>query len=122
MKKTILMMLTVITLTALVTLRTANAQDKKEPWPGVTVKVLTENDHVKISEVTFAPGALADWHSHPQHTIYAVTDLKMKEEVKGKEATTTEMKAGQAVWSPAITHKTTNAGQTPLTLIITEIK
>ena len=116
------MLLSVITLTALATLQTAKAQDKKEPWPGVTVKVLTDNEHVKISEVTFAPGALADWHSHPQHTVYAVTDLKMKEEIKGQEAVTSEMKAGQAMWSPAVTHKTTNVGNMPFTLVVTEIK
>ncbi len=42
----------------------ANAQNKVEKWPGVTDKVLTDNDNVHVSEVTFAPGAVADWHSH----------------------------------------------------------
>ena len=106
----------------LVTLQASNAQDKKEPWPGVTVKVLTDNDHVKISEATFTPGAVADWHSHPQHTIYAVTDVKMKVEIKGKEAAVEEMKAGQAMWSDAVTHTVSNIGKTPFTIIVTEIK
>jgi beta-alanine degradation protein BauB len=83
---------------------------------------LTDNDHVKVSEVNFAPGAVADWHSHPQHTVYAVTDVKMREEVKGKEAVTAEMKAGQAMWSPAVTHVATNVGKTAFTIIVTEIK
>ena len=115
-------MLSVIALTALATVQTANAQDKKEQWPGVTIKVLTENDSVKVSEVTFAPGAVADWHSHPQYTIYAVTDIKMKAEVKGKDAVTVELKAGQAMWSPAVTHKTTNIGKKTFTGIVAEIK
>ena len=122
MKKIILVMLAVITLATFVTLRVTNAQDKKEPWPGVTVKVLTDNEHVKISEATFAPGAVADWHSHPQHTIYAVTDVKMKEEKKGKEAAIMQMKAGQAMWSEAVTHTVTNVGKMPFTIIVTEIK
>jgi beta-alanine degradation protein BauB len=122
MKKTILLMLSVTILTAFGTAETADAQDKKEPWPGVTVKILTENDNVKISEITFAPGAVADWHSHPQHTIYAVTDIKMKEEIKGKESTTSEIKAGQAMWLPAINHLITNVGKAPFTAIVTEIK
>ncbi len=58
-----------------------------------------------------APGAVADWHSHPQHTIYAVTDAKMQVEIKDKETTTFELKAGQAIWSPAVTHRTSNAGK-----------
>ena len=115
-------MLSVIAITALVTVQTANAQDKKEQWPGVTIKVLTDNEHVNVSEITFAPGAVADWHGHPPYTVYAVTAVKMKVEVKGNETTTVEMKAGQASWSPAVTHKTTNAGKTPFTVIVTEIK
>ena len=122
MNKTILKILSVIMFTALVTIKSVNAQDKKDPWPGVSVKVLTDNEHVKISEATFAPGAFADWHSHPQYTIYAVTDVKMKEEIKGKEATVAEMKAGQAMWSDAVTHTVTNVGKMPFTIIVTEIK
>lgn len=121
MKKIILMMLTVA-MTAFLFSQNAKAQDKKEKWPGVTVKVLTENEHVKISEVTFAPGAVADWHSHPQHTVYAITDMKMQEEIKGKASVTHEMKAGQAAWSPAVEHKTTNLSNKPYTAIVTEIK
>ena len=122
MKKTILIIISVIALATLLSSQAVNAQDKKEPWPGVTVKVLTENDNVKISEATFAPGAIADWHTHPQHTVYAVTDVNMKEEIKGKEATTAEMKAGQAMWSQAVTHTVTNVGKMPFTIIVTEIK
>jgi quercetin dioxygenase-like cupin family protein len=122
MKKSILMMLSAIVFTALLTLQTANAQDKNEPWPGITVKVLTDNDEVKVSEVTFTPGAVADWHSHSQHTIYAVTDITLKEEIKDKETTIVNVKAGQAIWSPAITHKATNVGKKAFTGIVTEIK
>ncbi len=115
-------MLSVIGLTASVLAQTANAQEIKEPWRGVTVKVLIDNEHVKIAEATFAPDAVADWHSHPQHTVYAVTDAKMQVEKKDKEATTVLMKAGEAMWSPAVTHKITNIGKTPFTIVVTEIK
>lgn len=118
-------MLSIIAFVASVALQTANAQakmEKMEKWPGVTAKVLTENEHVKVSEVTFAPGAVADWHSHPQYTVYALTDVKMKTEIQGKETTTAEMKAGQSMWSPAVTHRTTNIGKKPFTAIVTEIK
>ena len=122
MKKTILILLSIIGLSTIFFVQNANAQDKTEPWPGVTIKVLTDNEHVKISEVTFAPGAVADWHSHPQHTIYAVTNSKTKEEIKGKEAATRELKAGQARWSPAVEHRTTNISDAAYTVILTEIK
>lgn len=98
------------------------AQEKMEKWPGVTIKVLTDNDQVNISEVTFDPGAVAEWHSHPQYTAYALTDVKMKVEMKDKEAVVVELKAGQAMYSPAVTHQTTNVGKKPFTVIVTEIK
>jgi quercetin dioxygenase-like cupin family protein len=122
MKKSILMMLLVMVLMAFVNVQTVNAQEKSEPWPGVTKKVLVDNDKVNVSEVTFAPGAVADWHSHPQYTVYAVTNVKMKVEVKDKDDTVVEMKAGQAGYSPAVNHKTTNIGKKPFTAIVSEIK
>jgi quercetin dioxygenase-like cupin family protein len=122
MKKTFQMMLSVITLAVLITVQTANAQEINSPWPGITKKVLFDNDRVNVSEVTFASGAVADWHSHPQYTAYATTDVKMKVEIKDKEPSVVDLKAGQAIWSAAVTHKTTNVGKKPFTVIVTEIK
>lgn len=115
-------MLSVVAFMVLVNVQSVNAQEIKEEWPGVTIKVLTDNSKVNVSEVTFAPGAVADWHSHPSYSVYAVTNVKMKSEVKGKDATIVELKAGQAGWSDAVTHKTTNMGTAPFTVIVTEIK
>jgi quercetin dioxygenase-like cupin family protein len=115
-----LSMLSVLTLVVFVSI--ARAEDKKEPWPGVTKRVIVDNEHVNVSEVTFAPGAVADWHSHPQYAGYAVTDVKMQVEIKGQPTTVAELKAGQGLWSPPVTHKTTNVGKKPFTVIVTEIK
>lgn len=120
--KTNTMLFSAMLLSAMITVQTARSQETKTPWPGVTAKVLTENDVVKISEVTFAAGAVADWHEHPDYTIYAITDVKMKEEVKGKEPIVVEMKAGQAGFNTAVSHKTTNIGTKPFTAIVTELK
>jgi len=122
MKNSILMMLSLVLFMTVLNVQTVSAQDKMEPWPGVTKKVLTDNAKVNVSEVTFAPGAVADWHSHPQYSVYAVTSVKMKTEEKGKDAAIVEFKAGQVGWSEAVTHKTTNVGSKPFTVIVTEIK
>lgn len=122
MKKSIQMILSVITLTIVMSAQSLNAQEVKTPWPGVTKKVLLDNAHVNIAKVTFAPGAVADWHSHPQYTVYAITDISMKVEVKGKPTSTMNLKAGQAAYSPAVTHKTSNVGTKPFTVIVTEMK
>lgn len=120
MKKSIHTILLFFVLTVVV--NAVNAQETAEPWPGVTKKMLTENDKMTVSQVTFAPGAVADWHSHNAYTVYAVTDVKMKAEVKGKEAATIELKVGEAASSPAVKHKTTNIGDTAFTVIVTEMK
>ncbi len=120
MKKLILLMLSVIVFMA--TAQKGNAQDKVEKWPGITMKVLTDNESVNVSEVTFAPGSVAVWHSHPQYTAYAITDVKMKVEMEGKEPAVVDVKAGQAMYSPAVTHQTTNVGKKSFTVIVTEIK
>ena len=46
----------------------------------------------------------------------------MKVEVKGQDDVIAGMKAGQAMWSPAVTHQTTNVGKKPFTTIVTETK
>lgn len=122
MKNSILKLLLLVAFMTVVTVQNVNAQEKTHPWPGVTKVVLTDNDKVNVAEVTFAPGAVADWHSHPQYSVYAVTAVKMKTEFKDKDAVITELKAGQVGWSEAVTHKTTNVGKKPFTVIVTEIK
>lgn len=116
------MMLSVLALTAVLQIQVAKAQESVEKWPGVFIKVLTENEFVKVFEVTWAPGAVADWHDHPNHTLYAVTDIKISEELKGKGPTTVELKAGQAAFANACTHKTTSLSKNTMKVIVTEIK
>lgn len=122
MKKAILWTLSVIALTAFGHIQSAAAQEIMEAWPCVTIKVLVENDNVKVFEVKFAKGAVPDWHEHLEYTAYAVTDSKIKAEEKGKEPAILNLKAGQGVWSPAVMHRTTNINKKKLSLIVTEIK
>lgn len=122
MKNSFLMILSVIFFTTIFSVNSAIAQDKKPNWPGVTIQELLDNENVNVSQVTFNAGAVADWHSHPQYTVYAVTDVKMQVEIKDKETKIVEIKAGQAIWSPAVTHKTSNVGKMPFTVIVSEIK
>ncbi len=116
------MLLFAMALTAVLSIQSAQAQEAKEQWPGVTIIVLTENEYVKVFEVTFAPGAVADWHDHPNYTLYALTDVKIQEEMKGKEPATIELKAGQAAYNTARHHRSTNLAKTTVKVIVTEIK
>jgi len=100
----------------------AYAQDMTKSTPGVTSKVLVDNEKVKVTEVEFAPGAVSDWHSHPNYVIYALTDAKMELTEKGKAAYIKELKAGTASYMPAVTHMAKNIGTTAAKMVLTELK
>ncbi|MFV5685246.1 cupin domain-containing protein [Flavobacterium sp. GB2R13] len=98
------------------------AQDPMKASPNVYKKILLENDKVRVMEVEFKPGATAAWHSHPNHVIYALTSGKIEITEKGKAATTMDIKAGNAMYMPAVTHMGKNVGTTTIKLIVTEMK
>ncbi|MEN9908708.1 MAG: hypothetical protein RLZZ540_1857 [Bacteroidota bacterium] len=98
------------------------AQDPMKAAHNVYKKVLLENDKVRVMEVVFAPGATAAMHSHPNHSIYAVTGGKIEITEKGKKAVAMDIKAGTAMYMAAVTHMAKNTGTTTLKLIVTEMK
>jgi quercetin dioxygenase-like cupin family protein len=98
------------------------AQDPMKVATNVYKKVLLENDKVRVLEVVFAPGATTAWHSHPDHSVYALTSGKIQITDKGKPATNIDVKMGTAMFLPAVTHMAKNTGTTTLKLIVTEIK
>ena len=98
------------------------AQDPMKAAKNVYKKVLLDNDKVRVMEVVFAPGTTAAWHSHPNHSIYAVTGGKIEITEKGKKAVAMDIKAGTAMYMAAVTHMAKNTGTTTLKLIVTEMK
>jgi quercetin dioxygenase-like cupin family protein len=98
------------------------AQDPMKASSNVYKKVLLENDKVRVMEVEFKPGTTAAWHSHPNHTIYALTSGKIEITEKGKSASSMDIKAGTALYMPAVTHMAKNVGTTTIKLIVTEMK
>jgi quercetin dioxygenase-like cupin family protein len=87
-----------------------------------TTKVLLENDQVRVIQIETAPGQVTPWHSHPDYILYALTDGKLESTEKGKPATILNIKAGEALFMPAVTHMAKNVGTTTVKLILTELK
>jgi quercetin dioxygenase-like cupin family protein len=85
-------------------------------------KVLLDNDQVRVLQVEFAPGDVAPWHQHPNHVIYALTAGKLEITDKGKPANVLEIKAGDTMYLPAVTHMAKNVGTNTVKLVVTELK
>ena len=98
------------------------AQDPVKVASNVYKKVLVDNEEVRVIAVEFAPGESTEWHSHPNHVVYAVTDGKIEITDKGKPSTIADLKAGDAMYMPAVTHMAKNIGTTTLKLVVTELK
>lgn len=98
------------------------AQDPMKVATNVYKKVLLDNEKVRVMEVVFPPGVATAWHSHPDHSVYAATGGRIQITDKGKPAATIDVKAGTAMFLPAVTHMAKNVGNTTLKLIVTEIK
>lgn len=98
------------------------AQDPVKAASNVYKNVLLDNEHVRVLQVEFAPGEVAAWHQHPDHVIYVLAGGKLEITDKGKPANTMELKAGDTIYMPAVTHMAKNVGTTTVKLVVTELK
>jgi quercetin dioxygenase-like cupin family protein len=85
-------------------------------------KVLLENDHVRVIEVTSAPGATLKMHSHPGHVVYFLEGAKTKQTDAAGKVIEVAGKTGEARWVDATSHTVQNTGTTPLRAIVIEVK
>lgn len=98
------------------------AQDPVTLSPKNYKKVMLENEKVRVLNFEMAPKEVIPWHTHPDHVIYALSSGKIEITDKGKEPVTMDVKAGDVVYIPAVTHMARNIGTTTIRLVITEIK
>jgi quercetin dioxygenase-like cupin family protein len=73
-------------------------------------------------KVTFAPGDSIAFHSHPDHAVYVVTGGILRVTTSDGKTMTADLKAGDPIWFPAVTHAAMNIGTTPLKLVVVELK
>jgi len=99
----------------------ALAQDPVKVAPD-KCKVLLENDNVRVYEFTLKAGEKMPMHSHPRHSIYALSTCSVKIGTPDGKSEQLEFKSGEAYYSPPVTHEGTNTGTDVCRLIITEIK
>jgi hypothetical protein len=93
----------------------AHAQDKaKERAP--VVKVLLDNDKVRVTESTFKPGDVSRSQRGPRTNYFIKGGMFERASPDGKK-TKTERKAGTAIWLAPDADVVTNVGKTTIHLI-----
>ena len=97
------------------------AQDMVKVAPK-NCRVLLENDRVRVIRVVTKPGEKIEMHSHPANIVYALTSGKVKHTSEDGKSEEREHKAGQAIWSDAVTHSSENVGTTEGRVLVIELK
>ena len=107
--------------------RFAYAEEKTYPGPQEgapnVYKQVFDNDRVRVSEITFEPGAKAAMHTHPYvHVVYILEGGELTITHLDGKPTVVTAKAGDVFWFPAETHEAVNTGKTVVRGTVTEIK
>jgi hypothetical protein len=106
----------------------ASPQDKPVAMASVAVagapmlKVLLENDKVRVYEVTFKPGDVAKSQLRPNRVVHYKTSgtlTRIHPDGRTEDRTFT---AGQTVWAEAGTYAVRNAGTSTIQLMGIEVK
>jgi quercetin dioxygenase-like cupin family protein len=120
MKRSTALIACMVAATALVPLSGA-AQDLAQT-AGKNIKVLLDNEKVRVLELQMPPGGKTGMHSHGDNIVYFITGGKATQ--TSADGTTKEMerKAGEAMWSGPVTHDTQNTGTEPVKTLIIELK
>ena len=90
-----------------------------------TIKVILENDKLKVTEYVSNPGkdiCGKGKHTHAPHLSILLTDAKVTVTPDGGKTQMFELKAGATFWSEAETHIAINSGSKMAKAYIVEVK
>lgn len=91
--------------------------------PSKALKLLMENEKVRVLDVLLRPGEKEPMHNHPSnHVIYVVSDAKFLLTSPDGKTNRMDLKAGQTIWMDAGSHATENVGTTEGHLLVVEVK
>jgi len=111
----------IVALLVTMSVAVANAQD-----PAVvnskTIHVRFENDRVRVLEAMLPPGTKEQVHSHPANVIYVLEGGRFRNYAADGKVTDGTLKTGDVIYRDPLTHAAENIGDTPLHLILVELK
>ncbi len=123
MKKSVQVTLGVLVVALLLVFgaRMAMAEDIAKLLPQ-DVKVLLENDRVRVLEVRHQPGVKEPMHSHPAYVTYYLDATRVKVTTPDGKIVEKERKAGEVQFSGPTTHALENIGTTEQHVLVIELK
>ena len=87
-----------------------------------TIKVLFENDRVRVLEANLPPGVREQVHSHPAYVIYVLEGGRYRNFASDEKISEGELKTGEVLFREPLTHAAENIGDTSLHMILVELK
>lgn len=100
---------------------TALCQDPVPLYPE-NYKVLVENDRVRVMDFKLRKGATERLHSHPAHVLYVLEPFTVRFTLADGTSRMRQVKAGEVLFSEAVTHSPVNVGETDAHGILVELK
>ena len=87
-----------------------------------TIHVRFENDRVRVLEAILPPGIKEQVHSHPANVIYVLEGGRFRNYAADGKITESTLRTGDVIYRDPLTHAAENIGDTPLHLILLELK
>jgi quercetin dioxygenase-like cupin family protein len=101
---------------------TANAGEQMSTAEG-NVKVLLDNDKVRVVEAVRPPGTVVPMHTHPTLVAYYFDATQVKLTSPDGKATVKNIPAGKLLWFPdGLTHSLEVIGPADQHVLVVEIK
>ena len=98
----------------------ARRQDRATVIPDM--RVLLENDQVRVQFHDVNVGETTPVHSHPAYVAYVFNPYKARFVLADGSVKVAERAAGDVFFSGAVTHSVENIGNTPIHNLIVELK
>ena len=104
----------------LLTSTPSRSQDRAAVIPDM--KVLLQNEHVRVQYHDVAVGETTPMHSHPAYVAYVFNEYTAKAILADGKEIPLARKPGDVFYSGPVTHQIVNTGKTPIHNLIVELK
>jgi quercetin dioxygenase-like cupin family protein len=81
-----------------------------------------ENDEVRLLRITYGPNEKSVMHAHPDAIAIMLSGGDMLMHLPDGSTQPSPMEAGQAFWTPAVTHQPENLTDKKVVVILVEMK